>query len=839
MHRWVKVLSVTGIVVTLALIAALIVGVWTVRRSFPQTSGELEVAGLAGAVDVVRDEHGVPQIYADTAEDLFMAQGYVQAQDRFFQMDFRRHVTAGRLSEMFGEATVETDMVVRTLGWREVAEREVALLDADSRRYLEAYSDGVNAYLANRSPAQLSLEYAVLSLGGLSYTPEPWTPVDSLAWLKAMAWDLRSNMRQEIDRVLATETLDPDQVEDLYPEYPYARHPPIVGHGAVVDGVFEQDATANTSREPSRVVLSPGVRRSLRGIASAAGGMPDLLGTGPGIGSNSWVVSGERTNTGAPILANDPHLAPTMPSVWYQMGLHCRTVSDNCPFDVAGYTFAGVPGVVIGHNDTIAWGFTNLEADVLDLYLEDVDDATQTYRYGDRRLELKTRAETIRVAGGEDVTITVRSTRHGPLLSDVSEQLSEVGELSNAAEVAVRWTALDPGGTANAIFGLNAARSWNDFRAAASEFEVPAQNIVYADVHGHIGYQAPGEIPIRRTGDGEWPVPGWDPAYEWVDYLPFDALPSVLDPDEGMITTANQAVIGPRYPYYLGSSWAYGYRSDRIGELLAADKSLSVEDMTGIQLDSRSANAAELVPYLVDVDIDRPYVREGQQVLRDWDLQQGPESGGAAFFNVVWKSLLEQTFHDQLPEEVWPDGSGRWFEVVRGLLQDPDSEWWDDVGTEDVRENRDDILVAALTDARYEITRLQAQEPALWSWGHLHQLELVHPSLGTSGIGPVEAIFNIGPVGVGGGDSVVNATGWDASEDFAVDWVPSMRMVVSLDDFDESRWIDLSGASGHAFNAHYADQFELWLDGETLPWAFSPGAVDDAAEDTLTLVPPG
>ncbi|MPZ94594.1 MAG: penicillin acylase family protein, partial [Propionibacteriales bacterium] len=609
MHRWVRVVSLIGVVVGVALVLSLLAGIWTVRRSYPQTDGELTVAGLSGDVEVVRDSYGVPQIYADTAEDLFRAQGFVQAQDRLFEMDFRRHVTAGRLSELFGEDTVDTDRFIRTLGWREVAEREVALLDADSRRYLEAFSAGVNSYLEDRSPTRLSLEYAVLALDGLDYAPEPWSPADSLAWMKAMAWDLRGNMQDEIDRVLATEVLSTDQIAELYPGYPYKRHRPIVAKGAVVDGVFEQEATANTSRRPRRAALSDRVVAALRGVDRAAADLPTLLGTGHGIGSNSWVVSSQRTNTGAPMLVNDPHLSPTMPGIWYQMGLHCRTVTESCPFDVSGFTFSGVPGVVIGHNDSIAWGMTNLGPDVVDLYIEDVDDQAGTYRYGNGAEELVTREETIEVRDGEDVTIEVRSTRHGPLISDADEELSEVGDrggrVAGGNAVALRWTALDPGGTANAIFDLDTARSWEDFRSAAQQFLVPSQNLVYADVEGHIGYQAPGEIPIRRTGNGDWPVPGWDPAYEWAEeYIPFDALPHVLDPEEGFIATANQAVVGSGYPYYLGSSWSYGHRSQRIADLLANDRSLTVDDMAKIQLDSRNGNAERLVPYLLDVNLD-------------------------------------------------------------------------------------------------------------------------------------------------------------------------------------------------------------------------------------------
>ncbi|MEP6527291.1 MAG: penicillin acylase family protein [Nocardioidaceae bacterium] len=845
MPRWMRILSYVAAAIVLVLLATGLYAIWTVHRSFPQTRGDITVPGLRGDVTVLRDDKGVPQIYADNAEDLFFAQGYVQAQDRFFEMDFRRHVTSGRLSEWFGNDTLETDEFVRTLGWRRVAERELALLDPDTRRYLDAFSNGVNAYLANHSGAQLSLEYAVLGLDGVDTTPEHWTPADSVSWLKAMAWDLRGNMEDEIDRVMASTSLSLRQVAQLYPPYQYETHQPIVDQGAVVDGVYEQDATGNATRLPRRAMFPPQVVAELRSLDKVVHDMPPLMGTGDGIGSNAWAVSGSRTSTGMPLLANDPHLAPTMPGIWYQMGLHCTTVSPACPFDLTGFTFSGVPGVVIGHNDKIAWGFTNLGPDVSDLYLEKV--SGHTYLYDGRHLPMKTREETFQVAGHDPVTITVRSTRHGPIISDVSDDLADVGEQApvtghaphrgSGYAVSLRWTALRPGKTADAIFELDRARNWNQFHAAAADFAVPAQNLVYADTAGHIGYQAPGRIPIRRTGHGDWPVPGWDPAYDWAGYVPYEALPNVLNPKDGYVVTANQAPVdGSKYPYYLGDSWDYGYRSQRIIDMINADDDITVDDMATMQLDTHNANAATLVPYLLKIDVPTHFARQGQRVLTGWDFTQPADSVAAAYFNVVWKNLLALTFHDQMPESVWPDGGDRWFAVVAGLLKNPESPWWDDVNT-DVRETRDDILSEAMVNARDELTMLQAKDPNIWNWGRLHRLELENQSLGTSGIGPIEWLFNRGPYDLAGGTAVVDAIGWDASEGYDVNYVPSMRMVVSLANFDDSRWVNLTGASGHAFSSHYSDQTGLWATGQTWPWVFSRDGVDSATDDTLTLHP--
>ncbi len=842
-----RILMVLAGLLSIVLVGVAVFSFVTVRKSFPDTTGEVQITALKGDVTIKRDGKGIPQIYADTPEDLFLAQGYVHAQDRFYEMDFRRHVTSGRLAELVGEGALETDKYVRTLGWRRVAEQELALLDDDTLRLVNAYARGVNSYIDRRSGSELSLEYAVLGLTGPSYTPEPWTAVDSLAWIKAMAWDLRSNMTDEISRVLSTEKLTVDQVEELYPSYP-EDHAPIVTDdesnvyaGQFVDGgCSAADAGAAGCADPG---LARAAVAALKSAKNGADALPTLLGIGDGIGSNSWVVSGGKTRTGQPILANDPHLAPSMPGIWYQVGLHCRTVDEACPYDVAGFSFSGLPGVVVGHNAKVAWGVTTMYADVADLYLEKV--TGDTYEYDGKQVPLETRQETFKVADGEPETITVRSTRHGPILSDLDDDAADVGEgrqsttTQGSYAVSLKWTALEPKPTIRAVFSLGRMQDWDDFRAAAKQFTVPSQNLVYADTDGNIGYQAPGIIPIRGKGDGRWPVPGWDPAYEWTGTVPFDALPRVYNPDEGFIVTANNKVIGDQYPVTLGADTAAGYRSERIRDLLEGRDDLTVEDMSTIQNDTYSANAARLVPVLLEVDLDSSYYRQGQATLKKWDYDMDADSPGAAYFNAVWRNLLEMTFHDELPEGQWPDGGERWYNVVDSIIDRPGNRWWDDVSTPGFRENRDQVLAAAMRAARDEMTMIQSRNPSEWRWGKMHRLELVNPTLGDSGIGLVDSLFNRGPFRVSGGSGIVNATGWNAAEGYEVTAVPSMRMIVDLDDLDRSRWIQLTGNSGHAFHDHYLDQQDMWSKGETLPWAFTEKAVDDASKDTLTLKPSG
>ncbi|MCX6398420.1 MAG: penicillin acylase family protein, partial [Propionibacteriales bacterium] len=751
----------------------------------------------------------------------------------------------------------ESDLVVRTLGWRDVAEKELTLLRPATRSALDAYAAGVNAYLEGRSTSEMSLEYSLLGLSGLDYTPAKWSAVDSIAWLKAMAWDLRGNLEEEIGRALTAAAVGPDRMAELYPAYPYDEHAPIVQQGGLLGDEFDQDVSTGGQRLLQRPPLGdPDTLAALAEVRGVLAGVPPMLGEGDGIGSNAWVVDGDHTSTGAPILANDPHLGISLPGVWTQVGLHCRTVTSECPLDVAGFSFSGVPGVVIGHNADIAWGFTNLGPDVTDLYVERI--SGDTWEYDGQTLPLAVRDEEIKVRGGDSVDLEVRSTSHGPLLSDLArldEELDavdltddglvdQVTDIAGSPEhgVSLAWTALEPRPTADALFALNMASDWTSFRAALSDFAVPGQNVVYADTKGHIGYQATGLVPIRRPGnDGRTPAAGWERDTAWTgEFVPYDALPHVLDPESGIIATANQAVIDPeRYAPLLTSDWDLGYRSDRINELLAADDELSVRSMGALQLDDWSAIGEVLTPHLLRVDLPRGYYSDGQRLLRSWNYRQGPESGAAAYFNVVWREVLERTFGDELPDGLEPDGSDRWFAVVAGILPKGSARWWDDVTTEGVTESRNDILRASLEAARDELTARQSPNPEEWSWGALHQLELRSATLGESGVGLIERIFNRGGWEVGGGGSLVNATGWDAREGYEVVTAPSMRMVVPMDDLDAARWINLTGVSGHAFHPHYTDQTDRWARGETLPWRFSPAAVEKAGEDELTLLPSG
>ncbi|WP_460770480.1 penicillin acylase family protein [Mariniluteicoccus flavus] len=835
-----------GVVLTLVLALAAIasLAVVTVRESFPTTAGEVVVQPLGHPVRVVRDAKGVAHIYAETAEDLFAAQGYVHAQERFFEMDVRRHITAGRLSEMFGAPTVETDAYVRTMGWRRVAERELGLLSSRSRRFLDAYAAGVNAYAGSRSAPELSLEYTLLGLQGNQVRPAPWTAVDSLAWLKAMAWDLSGNRLQEVEQAVMAPLVGQTRAGDLVPNYDPHVFEPVVTDGAVVDGRFDPNATGQARPAPPNAAPTAEAREALLAAAQADRAVPDLVANpalGGEVGSNSWVVAGNRSATGKPILANDPHLATSIPSIFQQVGLHCTTISEACPFDVTGFSFSGMPGVIIGHNTRISWGFTTPYLDTQDLFVEQL--VGDRYRRGDDLVDIEERSETIKVAGGPERQITVRETVHGPLLSDVDRQLKglPVSARDGATDTAVAlgWTALTPSASMEAIFDLNQAGDFAAFRKAASQLHAPSQNLLYADVDGNIGYQLPGDVPMRRQGTGVTPLDGSDPANDWAGYIPFEQLPYAYNPDKGYIVAANQQIIDG-YPHVLGNDPSVGWRSQQLVDLLNQHTGpLTVDDATRLQADTTVRYANLIVPGLLRAAPGRDWVADGQRVLGAWDYRSDASSAGAAFFHVAMAKILELTFDDEMPEPLRPVASDRWYGVIAELMRDPNNKWWDDTTTLAV-ENRDTILSQALTEARKEITVLMGRDPDTWEWGRLHRLKLEHKTLGTSGIAVVEQIFNRGDLPVGGGTAVVEAFAWDgAKRGFAVTNGPTMKMVVDLADLDNSRWVNQSGNSGHAFHENYDDQLPLLARNHYVPWRSSRARVEAEGVTTQTLSPPG
>jgi penicillin amidase len=803
--------------------AAALFSLYTIRRSFPQVSGTITLSELSEEVTVRRDSHGIPHIYASNDHDLFFAQGYVHAQDRFWQMDFWRHLGAGRLAEMFGESEVSRDKFLRTLGWERVAQREWEQLPATDQAHLQAYADGVNAYLAEHQGSEISLEYAILSGLNPDYEPQPWQPIHTLTWGKVMAWDLAENMEHEINRAILLKTLTPDQIDTLFPPYP-EDHPIILP-----DYEAEREGTSQDPL-PLPTELLQLLSEKLTEIK------PLLPGKETGLGSNSWVVDGTRTATGKPLLANDPHLGIEIPSIWYQMGLHCLEITPDCQYDVSGFSFPSVTGIIIGHNAQLGWGTTATVMDVMDLYIEKINpDNPNQYEYQGEWVDMEIVEETIEVAGADPVSLSVRYTRHGPIISDTYQRLRRV-TLADHYALSLRWTALEPSRLVSGILGINRASNWQEFRQGAKDIDIAAQNLVYGDIEGNIGYQMPGNVPIRTQGQGRYPVPGWTGDYEWEGYIPFAELPSVLNPERGYIVTANNPIVDEDYPYLITKDWNYGYRAQRILRMLEnQDTPFTIADFQRMQGDNKNLNAEALVPILLQLEFEDTLPQQAQEIVQLWDFQNDPDAAAPAIFEAFWRELLTATFDDDVPPSYAVGGGSRMMTTVHNLIAQPSIFWWDNQTTEAV-ETRDEIFRQAFTQGINNLTDELGDNPETWEWGDLHTVTFPHQSLGQSGIAPIEALFNRGSYAVGGGSAIVNANSWNVGQGFEVTAIPSMRMILDFSNFSNSVGIHSTGQSGHAYHPHYTSMIEPWQQVEYFPMRWGE-TVRGNTTDTLTLIP--
>ena len=819
-------------------------------RAFPQTQGVVRVVGLQEPVTVARDPWGVAHIFAATAHDLFFAQGYVHAQERFWQMDVRRRMAQGRLAEWFGPAFIATDRFFRTLDLRRVAWAEWRSLPPQEQAVLRAYAAGVNAYLRQRPPDRVALGYALLAaVPGLQPQPEPWSPVDTLLWVKLMAWHLGSNVTQELERALLLRSLSPAQIEQLYPPYPYDL-PVIVPFFPIGEPARPLPPPPDLPRAAGHVLER--TARAMRTLQRQTG-----LAGGPW-GSNAWVVGPTHTVTGRPLLAADPHLPYEQPPVWYAIALHCRPPSAACPYEVAGVSFPGVPGVVMGHNGQVAWAFSNLIPDVMDLVIEAVDPADPSrYRTPEGWAHFRVRTETLQVAGWPAVTFQVRETRNGPVLSDWARAFQPQGPFWNRRPfeqrvglplpepyaVSLRWTGLQPGTALRAFLGFMRAQNWEDFRAAARWFDTPAQNIVYADGHGTIAYQMPGKIPLRANNDGRWPALGWRADHEWLGYIPWEHLPYRVDPPEGYIVTANQRAVPFDYPYYVAWDWAYGFRAQRIeqalGERLRRGP-LSVADMMALQLDDASTKWPILRPYVLALRPTSPAQARALALLQRWDGRMRADSPAALLFAAFWKALLRLTF-DEIPAEQEPrlriHGGNRWQQVLRDLLPRSGDPWWD-VRATPARETRDQVLRQALEQAWLHTRRAWGPAVAWWQWGRAHQVTLGEPSLGRLSWLGLRAVYAVGPFPVGGDTAAVNAQVWDAAgEDFAALGGPTLRLVLDVGAWDRAVMALAGGQSGHPGHRHYGDGAAWWARGAYHPLVWSEARLWALDPEVLRLEP--
>ncbi len=815
-------------------------GIYYTQQTLPQVSGSLSVSGLQQNVTVVRDTWGVPHITAQNQHDVFFAQGYVTAQDRLFQMEFNRAVAQGKLAALFGagdkNSLVDADAFLRTIDLYHSAKIEAGNLDPSVLAELQAYSDGINAYVSTHS-GSLPLEFTIL---GVKW--QPWTPLDSLAYGRVVAFSLDNNWYVKYTRALVIAKAGPGVASALFPTYPstnptlFSSLPNTAAPITTASGAAAQ-TNAPLAASPSQRALFSKLPVSL---FTGAMVVHDMLGSlRDSLGSNDWVVDGSRTASHLPLLANDPHLGIAMPSIWYEIALRGGGL------DAIGFSFPGDPGIVIGHNQNIAWGVTNVGADNSDLYYETLDPKAHPgqYFYKGNWLPLQTRKETIDVRGGKSVTFTVTSTQHGPIINGVISDGNGGQPLKNYAPLALKWTALQPGYSFQGFFQLDFAQNWTQFLAAVGNISI-SQNFVYADKQGNIGYRLSGLLPLRAEANRVGPVDGSSSAYEWQGYVPQSAMPTLFNPPTHIIATANQQIVPDSYPEYVTNIWDQGYRARRIVDLLAGMSNISPKDYETIQADVYNEAAATLAPsFIAAGQAAGGDAARAAALLQGWDFRMTRSSVASSIFEVTAGNLARATIETQLGKTLYGvyqsnmSGSDIYTVLINQIAQ-PTPPFFGARSASEATADRDKVIAKALASAYDSLQQRFGPDTTTWQWGTLHTATFAHP---LASVTPLNLIYGVAPVSRPG-DSLTVSVGGDG--DFSADppsyaqhTVSSMREIIDLSNLDGSLWVTTTGESGNPFSSHYQDLVPLWNTNTYESMDYSPAAVAKETASILTMTP--
>ena len=780
--KWIARIILTLVVIAILLLVGL---KWFyLRGPIPEYGGDLALPQLSAPVDVYTDAYGVPHVYAENEEDLFFATGYLQASERLYKMDVIARAVEGRFAEVLGPDLVSSDKYLRTWGFYRIAKTIVEDLDDEHFALLQRAADGINAYIDGHLD-DLPVEFKVAG-----YKPLRWRVEHMIGYSRLMGHDLTLAWMPEIVFGAVVDKLGEDMARELYPVYPDTK-PYIVPRRP--EGFHSAALTILNSEQDIR---------SLTG------------GWGSQVGSNSWVVHGSRTVTGKPLLANDPHLGFTQPAVWYEMHL----VGGR--FDVAGVTLAGIPLVVIGQNQSIAWGYTNVMTDDMDFYVEKVDPGNpDRYLFGDEIRDMTIHLETIKVKDAPSIDFIVRETHHGPIVNDIHETL----QANTHLPIAMCWAGKESTTEVSAMFDLNVASNWEEFTAAVQQFKVPGQNIIYADTAGNIGWRPATMLPRRAPGTGLVPLPGEDPQWDWQGYIPAEELPFQFNPPEGFIATANNRTIGDEFPHYISAYWEPPARANRIVEMLSVDRKLTVADMQAIQNDVLSDHARDLVPLIIHygrpAPANAPEVTQLVDILAAWDYVNGRESVGATVFNAVFINLIHEIYGDEMADlghsymRAFLDVGNLAYRNVQYLLELGESEWFDDHRTADVVEGPREIMIRSLRETAGELKREFGRDPTDWCWHKVHTLTHPHPMAEVKLLDMFLGL-NVGPFAVPGNGTTVNCMQYELYDPYQVVLGPSMRHIHDLSEFTISmRSVMPTGQSGHPASPHYADQAVLYNTG--------------------------
>jgi len=784
---------------------------WYRSAGQPQISGKLQMRGLQDPVDIVRDAEGIPHIYAKSAHDAYFALGVTHAQDRLWQMEMNRRIAAGRMAEVLGPAALDTDRFLRTLGIRRNAEAIVRNLAPDARSALDAYAEGVNRYLEQRS-GPLPPEFLLTG----APSPAPWEPADSIAWQTMMAWDLSANWTQELLRMRLAQRMDMAHIRAFLPPYP-------------------GDAPLHTQDYTSLYRSLAGTAAQLEKVSRIA--PPSLV---EGMGSNNWVLGSRRSATGKPLLANDPHLGLTAPALWYFAHLSAPGLN------VIGATLPGVPTVALGHNDQIAWGLTNTAPDVQDLFIEQINpDNEAQYRTPDGWAGFDRRTETIRVKGQPDVQLTVRETRHGPVITGALPLADRAPIDARTHVIAFSWTALRPDDlTFQASLRLNRAHDWEQFLAAMRDFGAPQQNVVYADVSGNVGFIAPGRIPVRRRDNdlkGLAPAPGWDARYDWTGFIPFDELPREYNPLSQQIVTANQKIVGPAYPHFITSEWTLPFRAQRIASLLEAKPLHDLDSFATIQKDDVSLAARELLPLLGRTMPKSDQARSALAALKQWDGKMDAARFEPLVYNAWMRELSRQLFTAPLGESLMKD-----YWEQRNIHQptaealrtaDAGNFWCSGAQVRNDLPRCTDVMSASLDAALADLRTRYGNDMMTWKWGTAHEALSEHRPF--SKVPSLAKYFDI-RLPSSGDTYTVNVGRHnlrDEAAPFTNHHAASLRALYDLSNLENSRFIHSTGQSGNVFSPLYSNYSQRWKDVAYLPMHTVRAEVEKGMLGTLSLLP--
>jgi penicillin amidase len=789
----------------LAVLAAAGAFYWYRQAVLPQLAGDVRVKGLSGPVDVVRDREGVPHIYARTEADAQFALGFAHAQDRLWQMEMNRRIVAGRMAEVLGPNAVGTDRFLRTLGVRRTAQAILPRLDEPTRRLLEAYAAGVNAYLATRK-SPLPPEFLLTR----APEPEPWSAVDSIGWTLMMAWDLSGNWGSEILRMrLAQKGWSLKQIQEFLPPYRGDAQPATADYTAL----YRQLAKIGQQ--------SAALWRELPGYVE-------------GMGSNNWAVGPHRSLSGKPLLANDPHLGLSAPALWYFAHLSAPGLN------VIGATLPGVPSVVLGRNDRIAWGFTNTYPDVQDLFIERINpENPDQYETPTGWADFAVVREVIKVKDGADVTLDVRTTRHGPVISDAISVAAQ-GAVPQGYALTFAWTALSADNlTVQATSRLNRARNWEEFMQAMKHFHSPQQNILYADVDGNIGFIAPAKVPVRKPENdlkGLFPAPGWDARYDWAGFIPFDELPRQFNPPQGFLATANEKVVADSYPHFLTFEWAPPYRADRIRERLLATPKHGLDSFAAIQADVKSLAVEQFLPFLTRIPAKGAEERRVQQMLASWGADMAADRTEPLIVTAWLRELSRLVYADELGPDLFLDYWDQRSVFMLGVLADKDgqSRWCDDIRTP-ARESCDALIERALSLALADLRNRYGDDMAQWRWGPAHEAHSEHRPFGR--VDWLARWFDQ-RVPTPGDTFTVNAGRHSIRTErapFTNHHAASLRAIYDFSNLENSRYMHSTGQSGNPFSPLYGSMTERWAGVQYIPMQTKREVVEEEALGVLRL----